>query len=136
MSRPVNDFQIIESNIRYIIGHGAKILIWHVICIFAALGILLALNIAATLIGNQISDVKSEVVAAKDAAQKLAANGDAKTLHAEIEKLTTELAALRQKTDYLEELVHSLAQSEYERVKDDISRLSKHADTLSKKIVH
>ena len=104
--------------------------------IFAALGILLALNIAATLIGNQSSDVKSEVVAAKDAAQKLAANGDAKTLHAEIEKLTAELAALRQKTDHLEELVHSLAQSEYERVKDDISRLSKHADTLSKKINH
>ena len=104
--------------------------------IIAAFGILLALNIVATLIGNKINDVKSEVIAAKDAAQKLAENGSSKDLRLEVEKMNAELVTLRQKTARLEELVQSLAKSEYDRIKDDISRLTAQADSLSKKLTY
>ena len=102
--------------------------------ILIALGILFALNIAATLIGNQIKEVKSEVVAVKDAAKLFASETGPNNLRAEITKLSAEVAALRQKNDQLEELVQSLVKSEHERLKEDIGRLSAYAENLGKKL--
>lgn len=93
--------------------------------ILSALGTLLALNIAATLINDKIESVKSDVnmkFAPKLAAADITTNN-----------LLQKIDALNEKLLRLEEAVRAQNQSDYDHLKDEIAHLSAYAKTLEAK---
>ncbi len=86
--------------------------------VFGAIGVLLALNILATIFGGKMDAVRQDVAQVKADAESVARSGE------ELKQIRAEVSALGERLAKIENLARSLAAAEQERLTQDLADIS------------
>lgn len=93
--------------------------------VLIVLGIILVLNIMATMTNNRFDSLKNELNQIKTSVAGQAAND-------EIVQVKKDLAAMQKSVDELKAFTQNLARAEYDAFKVQLEQLNKHLDEMSK----